>query len=226
MVFKKDGLVFASYLKGFTLVELLVGIAVMTIILGVTLSGGPQAIMRITLANNTYETELTIREAQIEGSAINSVNGTFGGAGVFFDRATSSKTLKFKDIIDPTITRAIGIGNGLYDSSPVDEKVVVLTTSNNHRIGKLCVASSTHTTLWCNDAIPTVPIKTLTISFTRPKQNANIYINGTTTYDGVNVADYTEACIQFDSRRSPEPGYVKSIRVYQSGMVTKTSKCE
>ncbi len=209
--------------RGFSLVELLVSMGVMAIILGITMSGGPQSIMRISLAENTYQAELLLREAQLQGSSINSLNNTFGGAGLFFNRATSTYTLKFKDraILDPT--RAISIGNGLYDSSPINEKESVIMTTNKHVIGKLCIATTSPSVFYCNDEQPpTIPaIKTLTVSFSRPKQAAHIYINGTSTID------YAAACIQFDSFRSPEQGYVKSILVYKSGMITKkTAPCK
>jgi hypothetical protein len=187
----------------------------MAIIMGITFSGGPQAIMRLTLADNTYQTELLVREAQLQGSAINSFNNTYGGVGVFFDRATSSQVLKFKDRIDSSIHKPIAIGDGLYEDSPVDEKDTLYKMTNNHKIGKLCVATST-SPLMCNNLY--VPhIDTLTISFNRPRQTANIYVNGATT------TNYTKACIQFDSLKSPTPGFVKSLYVYRSGMITKAS---
>lgn len=203
--------------EGFTLIELLVSIAIMSIILGISLSGGPQAIMRLSLADNAYQAELLIREAQLEGSAINSMNNLYGGAGVFFDRATSTKSLKFRDRVDSSIIRAIGIGNGLYEITPFDEMEKVISTVNNHQIGKLCVATGT-APLYCNSTnvpIGYPSINTLTISFSRPKQTAHIYVNGTT------ATDYDLACVQFDSLRSPQAGYVRSISVYKSGMIIK-----
>lgn len=210
---------FRSFKSGFTLIELLVAVSIMAIILGITLSGGPQAIMRLTLSNNAYETELLIREAQVQGSAINSLNGTYGGIGVYFNRATATQALKFKDRVDPALRRAIGIGNGLYESTPEDEKDSIFSFSNNNRIGKLCVATSTQSTssIMCNED-NALNINTLTIAFERPKQEAHIYINDATT------TDYLFACIQIDSNRSPTFGFVKSIFVYRSGMITKNSR--
>lgn len=203
--------------KGFTLVELTISMGVMAMILGITMSGGPQSIARISLADNTYQTELLLREVQLQGSSINSVNNTFGGAGLFFNRATSTQVLKFKDraIVDPT--RAISIGNGLYDQTPIDEMSSILRTSNRNIVGKLCVATTSPPVFYCNEENnPVIPtIDTLTVSFNRPKQAAHIYINNSTS------TDYAAGCIQFDSSRSPAKGYVKSILVYKSGMITK-----
>ncbi len=209
--------------KGFSLIELTVSMGVMAIILGITMSGGPQSLVRISLAENTYQAELLLREVQLQGSSINSLNNTFGGAGVFFNRASSSQTLKFKDRAVLDRNRAISIGNGIYDTRPYEEKESLLMTTNRHVIGKLCVATTSPSVFYCNDdRPPTIPtINTLTISFSRPKQTAHIYANNATS------SDYSSACIQFDSPRSPEQGYVKSILVYKSGMITKrTAPCK
>lgn len=203
--------------KGFTLVELMVSIGVMAIILGTVVSNGPQSIMRMSLSDNTYRAEILIREAQLEGSAINSVNNTYGGSGVYFNRASSSQILKFKDRVIINPMRAISIGDGLYKRSPVDEQESVLKATNRLVVGKLCVATSSADVLHCNvsGVSPMNTINTLTVSFTRPKQEAHLYVNDSTT------TDYATACIQFDSIRSPDKGFVKSILVYKSGMITK-----
>jgi prepilin-type N-terminal cleavage/methylation domain-containing protein len=200
--------------NGFTLIELLVSIGVMAIIIGITMSGGPQSIMRLSLSDNTYQVELMIREAQLQGSAINSVNNTYGGAGVYFNSATTTQTLQFKDRTIYNPSRAINIGDGLYESFPIDEMQTIFKTTNSNTIGKLCVATSSLDLLYC-DGNNAPPIKTLTISFTRPKQTAHIYVNDSTT------TDYAVACIQVNSYMSPAQGFVKSIFVYKSGMITK-----
>ena len=202
--------------KGFTLIELLVSIGVMSIIIGITMSGAPQSINRLALADNVSQTELLLRETQLQGSSINSLNNTFGGAGLFFDRATSTIVLKFKDraIVNPY--RAISIGDGLYTASPINEKESIFTTTNRNRISKLCVATTSPSVFYCNAENATIStINTLTVSFNRPKQTAHIYINNATT------TDFIAACIQFDAMRSPEQGYVKALLVYKSGMITK-----
>lgn len=200
-------------LRAFTLIELLVSVSIMGVILGITLSGGPQALIRLSLSDTAYATELYIREAQLQGSAINSLNDTYGGAGVYFDLASTTKVSKFRDRVDLSIKHSIGIGNGLYDQSPIDELDVRQILMAKHRIAKLCVKSGVGAFI-CNDAnVP--PVTNLTISFTRPSQNTQIYINNSTT------TNYTAACIQIDSIKAPDPGYVRSILVYRSGMITK-----
>lgn len=200
--------------KGFTLIELLVSIGVMAVILGISLSGGPQSIARISLGQDIYQVELLLREAQLQGSSINSLNNTFGGAGLYFDRANSTTTIKFKDRAIIDLNRAISVGNGLYDKTPIDEKNSFITTTNRNVIGKLCVATTAPSIFFCNTE-NNPPILNLAVSFNRPKQTAHIYINNSTS------TDFAAACIQFDSFRSPAQGYVKSLLVYKSGMITK-----
>jgi prepilin-type N-terminal cleavage/methylation domain-containing protein len=208
--------------RGFTLVELAVSVAIMTIIFTISLSSGPEVSTRIALADEAYRSELLIREAQLQGSAVNSFGGIYGGVGVYFDRdiTKSKEVLKFKDRVDPAIVSKIGIGDGIYNVVPMDEKESILTLSKKNKIGKLCVATSTNP-LMCNDDVlnPTtlLPLASLTISFIRPKQLANIYVNGDTAFK------YDKACIQFDSVKSPIPGYVRSVLVYKTGMITKKS---
>ncbi len=203
--------------KGFTLIELTMSIAIMGIILGISMSGGPQTLMRVSLADNAHKIELSMRETQLQGSTINSLNNTFGGAGLYFSRATSTRVIKFKDRAIPDETRAINIGNGLYDITPTNEKVEEYNITNGHRIGKLCVATTSPSVFYCNaENDPTIPsINNLTVSFSRPKQIAHIYINNSTT------TDYAAACIQFDSTRSPAKGFVRSVLIYKSGLISR-----
>lgn len=198
------------FLLGFTLVELLVSISIMAIISGIVLSGGPQALIRYSLENDAYRTQVLLQESQLQGSAVNSLNNIYGGAGVIFDLASSSQVIKFKDKVIPDERKAISVGNGLFDESN-DETSSLITLVNRNRIGKFCLATSTQ----CHTAT-----STLTVSFIRPKQSANIYWNNSTT------TNYTSACIEVQSLKAPAQGFVHSIIVYKSGLIIKkTMRC-
>jgi hypothetical protein len=191
----------------------MVSVGIMIVILTITLSGRPEAITRLSLADSISSTELLLRQVQLQGSSVNSINGSFGGAGVFFTRSTSSQVLSFKDRIDDSVPSVLGVGDGLYTASPIDEKYEVITFSRTNKIGKLCVSMSTSTLLCNSENDPA--IQSLTISYSRPSTQADIYINNSTS------TKYVSACIQFDANKSPTPGYVRSIVVYRSGMITK-----
>lgn len=220
MSLHKLGISTSCHMKGFTLVELLVSISIMTIILGITLSGGPQSIAKVALSNNTYQTELMLREAQLQGSAVNSVGGLYGGVGVFFDRATSSMIIKFKDKINTLIVSDIGVGDGLFQQGHLGEKDIEYKVTHNHKIGKLCVAENIGPFV-CNDEDVTNIINTLTVSFIRPRQRANIYVNDQKGVRGDIAKEYSSACIQIETAQNPTSATSRSIIVYRSGMITK-----
>lgn len=198
---------------GFSLVELLVSISVMAITAGIALSGGGKSLIRINLADNAASVEHLIREAQLKGSAINSVNGVFGGAGVHFSTVTSTSAIFFKDRVDPTILTniaGIGVGDGIYSTAPINELSQTHQITGGNRISKLCTK---------NAPGPFVCGATnLTVSFTRPSQSAHIYINNSA------ATNYLVGCIQMDSREAPAAGYLRSIVVYQSGLIVRKSK--
>ena len=203
--------------SGFTLVELLVSISIMIAVATVTLSGVPQAIIRAALSDDAFHIELVLRQTQIEGSAINSLDNTYGGMGVFFTRATTSQVLTFKDSVDSSIIRAIGVGNGLYDTAPSDEQKTISLLSKRDYVAELCVATSSLEPFYCNDAVlGTIPvIQNLTVSFTRPQQTAHIYVNNNSG------KDYVSACIQINALAAQGSSFSKSVVVYKSGLIIK-----
>lgn len=219
----KNVFVFHYIRKGFTLVELLVAIGVMAVILGISMTGAPQSVARLALSDDVFKTELMLRQAQQEGSAVNSLSGNYGGAGIFFSITTPGVIFSFKDIIDPTIIRAVGIGNGVYNNSPIDEKNRVSNLSSRNTISRLCVATSSGSPFYCNALVPAAipPISDLTISFTRPKQTAHMYVNGLLT------KDYSIACIEFKPASAVFASSTKALYVYKNGMITKkASPCK
>ena len=201
--------------RGFTLIELLVSISVMLVILGISTSQAPQALVKAAISDDASNVELLFREAQIKGSSINSLSNVYGGAGMHFDRASATQAILFKDKIIPSPFRTIGVGNGVYNKTS-DELLQNFLLRGRDRIGKLCVATSS-SLFYCNETgisdIPT--INTLTVSFTRPKQTAHVYINNQT---GI---EYQAACVELHGPQAPNKGYVRSIQVYRSGMITK-----
>lgn len=221
--FKKSAL-------GFTLVELMVSLFIMSIATALLLANYPDSTVRIELLNNVHKFSLLVREAQIRGSAVDSAVEDFGGYGVFIDSATSSQAVLFADGVgDRTLKNRSGfvVGDGLYDQGVVTDKTKsILKFKEGFTFKKLCVASSTATNPSPNSKgylcgkirnTDTFPIKTLTIAFIRPSQTANIYVNGST------FEKFSEACVQIYSLKTPTSGHVRSIHIYNSGVITTTA---
>ncbi len=205
--------------KAFTLIELMVSVGIMTLVLGITLMQKPEATLRLSLADSMNSLELTLRQAQLQGSAVNSVTGLYGGAGVYLDLGTSTKALRFRDRIDTNIPSTLGVGDGLYNQGAFGEREEELNFLRGNKIKKICVSMSTSTFL-CNDAHDP-EIKNLTLSFKRPNPTVNIYINNTTDIS------YGSACIQLETLKAPGPGHVRSLYVYQAGIMSKRmSDCQ
>lgn len=212
---------FSFRARGFTLVELSVSLAVILALTTILLWRYPETTMRLTLANMTHTTSLLIREAQIRGSAIDSINSSLGGYGVFFERIKPNKVVLFGDAIDSAVQMPynIPIGDGIYQTgSPIDETKTTTTFSSGYVISKLCVGNGSPFT--CNDANSPV-INSLTISFTRPSPMPVIYINGSRNLT------YPAACVELRSSRGPLSGHVRSVQVFNSGMIrTDVGKCD
>lgn len=219
--------------SGFTLVEVMVAMFIMSVSTGLLLSNYPDSTIRLTLLNSTHDLALLTREAQIRGSAVDSASASIGGYGIFIDSATATKSILFSDSINNINSiivknnAGLAIGDGLFDRgySPSDTIKKTLTLNDRFTYKKLCVASSTASEYITDPTKPflcysvnTVPIRTLTISFTRPSQVAHMYVNN----DILN--DFSAACVELYSPKSPIPGHTRSVRILHSGVITTSTK--
>lgn len=209
--------------KGFTLIELMVALFIIAISTGLLLANYPESTVRIALLNYTHSYALFLREAQIRGSAVDSVNNTVGGYGVVVTTADPSKATLFSDSVvglDLLNSAGLSIGDGIYDTDAAPDEIKnTINLKDGFTFKKLCVASSTALQeiapygFVCNtDNEP--HIDSLTISYMRPSQDAHIYINNSTS------TDFDSACIQLYSPKSPKDGNIRSVVVYHSGIIS------
>lgn len=206
--------------RGFTLVELSVSLAVIMALTTILFSRYPETAVRLTLANVSHTTSLLVREAQVRGSAIDSVNSSLGGYGVYVDLATPNKLTLFGDTVDPSVPKPFGItiGNGIFEQTPIDETKTITTLPDRYVISKLCVGVGFPFT--CN-ASNTPSISSLTVSFTRPNPAPDIYINNATS------TSYGAACIELLSPQAPLSGHIRNVQVFSSGMIRNDlGKCD
>lgn len=205
-------------IRAFTIVELMVSIAIMSLMTTVLLTRYPETATRLTLANNSHMLALLIREAQVRGSAVDSVGGSVGGYGVFLNSATPDQVILFNDIVDPSIPKPLGVsvGDGIYQDTEPDETASVTKLQTGFSFAKLCLPETPTSTTFTCGSTHTPNVTTLTISFTRPNPNAQIYVNGDRS------TKYSSACIQLSSPSSPEFGHIRSVQVNRSGMISTT----
>lgn len=204
--------------RGFTLLELTICVAIMMLMTALLLYNYPESAVRITLINSVHSVALLVREAQVRGSAIDSVNSTLGGYGIKViipaDQNVVSQAILFGDTWTGAYNSSgLPIGNGLYETSPIDETKSTTSLPGRYTITKICVGQGPAT---CYTAAGT----SLIISFTRPSPLPNIYLNDS------QVTNYSKACIELQSPRAPAVGHIRAVEVYNSGMIrTLTTGC-
>lgn len=212
---------FPFRVRGFTLVELIISLAIILMLTTILLWRYPETSVRLTLANMSHTTALLVREAQVRGSAIDSLNGSIGGYGVYLERNRPAQLFLFGDTIDSAMPMPYGvpIGDGLYaTSSPVDETKKTTILTRGYIVDKICVG--TGFPFNCNTS-NSPAVDSLTISFTRPMPTPDIYINGSKD------TNYSAACIELRSPKGPAAGHVRSVQVFNSGIIrTTVTKCD
>ena len=151
---------------GFTLIELIVSIAIFAVMTALVVSRYGTFNQNTLLTNVAYDMALTIRTAQSYGLSVkssDSASNSFGSAyGVHFDK---SKPTKFTLFIDTN-------KNGYYEdpaNSGVDQNVTTYTLTSGVTMARICLGSDTLTCtpLGNNDA--------LDITYLRPNPDAIVY---------------------------------------------------
>lgn len=212
---------FLLRVRGFTLVELTISLAIIMVLTTILLWRYPETSIRLTLANMTHTVALLVREAQLRGSAIDSVNSSLGGYGVYLERSNPARLVLFGDTVDAAMDMPYGIpvGNGLYEASaPLSETKTTTDLSAGYVVEKLCIGQGFPFT--CGSVSGTT-INSLTISFTRPMPQPSMYINGSKS------VNYAAACIELRSPRAPLSGHIRSVQVFSSGIIrTDNAKCD
>ena len=140
--------------RGFTLVELMVVLAIMVVITGVVLTSQSSFNRTLVLANTAYDIALTLRSAEPRGlgSRVTS-SASNAGYGVHFETGTSNMFTLFADIypvpsssspchpkVDPTTPDALP-GDCVYEVNQ-GEWVLDYTLGNGITISDFCAYTS------------------------------------------------------------------------------------
>lgn len=192
--------------RGFTLIEMLVVIAIMAVISAVILFNNNRFGGVVLLQNLAYDMALSIRQAQGFGIAVQRFNTSFGYAyGMHFqvDASGSSSYVLFADGLTP-------VNNGTYEcpqpGTPNCELVQATTIAAGYRVVQLCVKPP--------DAAERCDATWVDITFRRPEPDAYILSNvtGSSISDDINES----AEIHVASPR----GDIKVISVQTNGQIS------
>ncbi len=165
--------------KGFTLVELLVSIAIFVLITGLVLVKYSSFDGGILLTNLAYDVALTIREAQ--ASALNVRETDLGSAnfvapyGAHFESSdTDGANTVFYLYADQYPATKKPPGDNMFENTPSGDAVITkYQIKRGNKVKKLCAGTS-------KDAC--TEVSSLDVVFLRPNPDARIAVNGNTGY--------------------------------------------
>ncbi len=208
--------------RGFTLVELLVVLAIIAVVMAVVLSSQSAFNKTLVLANTSYDVALSLTAVETYGIGGRAIGTVPAGYGAHFDIATPGSYTVFADtypapstgsvchrITDPSAPDALS-GDCSYGSQ--DTRVTDYTLGNNITISDFCALAGGS---WACAVAQGGGLSTLDIVFARPNPNPFISTNG--TYPSLNPI--TEACLTL---ASPQGG-ARYVSISASGEITATA---
>jgi prepilin-type N-terminal cleavage/methylation domain-containing protein len=162
-----------SYVKAFTLIELLISISIFAFMTAFLLAKYGTFNQSVLLTNLAYDTALTIRSAQsygldVQGQASSSGISFNYAYGVHFTPATASKFIFFVDLCGDGIYQATTCKN----SAPAgNETISTYNVRTDFTISSLCAGTSAAI------CVPVTGTNSLDILFKRPNPDAIITTN-------------------------------------------------
>jgi prepilin-type N-terminal cleavage/methylation domain-containing protein len=210
--------------SGFTLVEMMIVLVIISIITGVALTSQGNFNKTLVLANTAYDIALTMRSAQTFGlSTRGSATSTKAGYGLRFQRNVTNSFTLYADTYPspgPNLCHPLPQsgtnspnalpGNCSYDSTR-SELLTTYTLGNGITIPKFCTLSANN---WeCTSGTVTT-ISALDIVFERPNPDAFMSENG-----AYNLSfPVTRACITLRAPQTPA-GEERHIQIQRSGQI-------
>jgi len=198
--------------QGFTLIEMLVVLAIIIIVTAIALAGQSGFNRTEALNNVAYDIGLSLRQAESYGVA-NLINGAGSDSsnnipyGLYFGVGNPTGYALFADVYPSASDNCPqGLkpdcqpGDHIYEdpqgAGSNDIDVQDYTLNNGFTINAFCVTDGSHTS--CTNGGGSSPLQKLAITFSRP--NAQVTIAGRDSGSGVSwKTSYTFACIQLYS---------------------------
>ncbi len=180
--------------RAFSLIELMVVIAIFSIISGVVLFDYGKFSSNLVVTNLAYEAALAVRQAQVYGISVKQTLKAQGAAGVsldasygvWFSKSDPQNFFLFADAPG-------GVTNKFDQSNEEQEEAFSMNGSN--KISRFCVTPSEGGTPTCSGN----GLNYLSIIFKRPEPNAKIY--GFASSGGSDISLGSKAEIMFTSGR-------------------------
>lgn len=204
--------------RGFTLIELMVVLAIILIVTGIALTSQNSFNRTLVLANTAYDVGLTLRSAQTYGISSRAVGSASNvGYGLDFVRGVTNSFTFFGDsspaagaagACHPTQNASAPDahpGNCVYDGQP--EWVSTYTLGNGITVSDFCITRSYGSVACANTNGAT--LSSLDIVFARPNADAFISTNG--AYD----ASISSACITL----SASQGALRYVSISAAGEI-------
>lgn len=227
--------------RGFTLIEMLVVLAIMGVILSVTVNGQRAFDSSVVLSNTAYDVALSIRQAQTYGVSGRVAKGkqttSTYGYGVDVQSFPTDKYVLFADTYPHTNTNpnrnifnchtAVSslisapdtkTGDCMYTKG-ADVKIQSIAINNRVSISGACVYKNKNLSTYCS--FGTNPLAQVDISFTRPDPGAIIIARkatGGAFTNGNNILRFNHVCIRLSSGKGN-----RYIMVNQVGIISVIS---
>lgn len=186
--------------RGFTLIELIVSVAIITLITSIALVQNNQFNSTLALTNLAYEVGLSIRQAQVFGISVRKFNNsTQIPYGVYFSSGTPTQYTLFADLN----------GNKRFDTSP-NETVETAQLTQGNKIQQFCAIKNNVTD--CTGALTG-----LSVLFERPNPDAKVF-----GLKGGAAVPYTSARIYLTSTN----GAQRCVFVQPTGQISVETTCQ
>jgi prepilin-type N-terminal cleavage/methylation domain-containing protein len=158
--------------RGFTLTELIVVVAIITVVTSVVLASNSKYGGSVLLQNLAYDVALSVRQAQVYGISVRSFGASNFSVGYGMNFDVSSPISQTTYILFADLA-----GTGVYNPNYIPSENVPpspYTIGRGYFISKLCAPAGT-------DSSTCTPVQKLDILYKRPEPDAIIRANGNST---------------------------------------------